>query len=178
MSKESYEAFKRFIGAVIMTAMAIAVIVTLFGIVGCGSDGGAAPTPAAGTPPGVTCKSIYSVWSSTTDFEVHDFTLMSGGVTLPDYGYTASNGATCGYASNPNHALTARLIVPVGAAAYDYELRMQATLQMVGSCATYYQTGSSGGGTYSGYILESACNEIQICEDAFANSLGNCKTFQ
>lgn len=68
-------------------------------LVGCGSGGGTTETSVIDntdpvTPP-PTCKSIFNVWQSNSDFERHDFTGRQFGVSL-FYQYLAFNNVTCG----------------------------------------------------------------------------------
>lgn len=141
----------------------------------CGSSGGNNDTRSDdnGSPSEPACKSVYSQWQSDTDFEEFDFTGFENGNLNPDYSYQASDGATCGYATNPNHELAADLIESSSPlATYDYILRMSATLRMTGACEFYYQNGSTGGGHYNTFISETACNQVTICDDS-----NHCKTF-
>jgi hypothetical protein len=139
-------------------------VYTLFFIVflsACGSkSGGSASSSAPGsTPTPPTCKSIYSVWTSTTDHEQFDLTGLENQAIHPDYEYTAYDGATCGYATNPNHTLTAQLVLSTTG----YTLYMSYSLAMGGQCATYLIPSSIGGKNHAAFITETACNEIEIC---------------
>ncbi len=150
------------------------VVLAMF-LVGCAGGGGGA-APAASVAPGLnpSCKSIYSVWSSTTDSEQWDFTSLAGAVTNPDYGWTASNGVTCGYASNPNHELTAQLTAVVNGH-YQYQVATVATLAESGTCGLYIPPGSIGG-RYGWVLIDmNACGEIQICHGTGGADI--CKTF-
>lgn len=140
-------------------------------------DSGSGSSGGSGNPGGPSCKSVYSLWQSDTDSEEFDFTGLENTVIEPDYSYEASNSATCGYPSNPNHNLTGQIIPGLVSDPYDYRLKMEATLIMSGTCSTYYETGSSGGGRYNAYIVEVGCNQLQICEDVVGSTVGNCKLF-
>lgn len=148
------------------------VILSALLLTACGSGGGSGPADS-GTPPGIapTCKNLYSVWTSKTDSESYDFSALNG-VTHPDYSYTAHDGSICGYASNPNHTLTAQLIATPNASS-DYQLTMVASLAMSGQCATYVQPSSTGQRTSRAFITMSACGELTICND-----YGSCKEFR
>lgn len=130
---------------------------------------GIAPSVPAGISP--SCKSIYSVWHSTVDFEVQDFSQLQGGVVLPEYEYTANDGALCGYVYNPNHYLSAQIKVVSGL--YDYQVSLYYDLPMGGQCATYTPVSSIGNRYANELIKMDVCNQIEIC-DAY----GICKTFR
>jgi hypothetical protein len=147
------------------------MVLVVWFLAGCAKDGKSTTVvvqPPNNPPP--TCKSLFSVWTSTSDCEQFDFTDLEAGSEVSDYEYKAGDGAACGYKNNPNHSLTAQILVPMGTVDYDYQLKMKASLQMVGSCARYYQPGSSG--NYVALIILVGCNEIEVCTTA-----GDCKTF-
>ena len=52
-----------------------------------GGDGSSTHAPGNNLPP--SCKSLYSVWTSTTDLEQHDFSNLIGGVIENEYEYKA-----------------------------------------------------------------------------------------
>lgn len=150
------------------------ILILIGGLIGCAGDGDSTTvvTPPSNPPP--TCKSLFSVWTSTTDDETFDFTDLENEFEETDFEYKAHDGVACGYKNNPNHSLSAQILVPANPVGYDYMLKMKATLKMVGSCAKYYQPGSSGGGTYIALIIVVGCNQIQVCD----SSLSDCKDFQ
>lgn len=151
----------------------------------CGGSGGGTEAGGIddGTPEGIppTCKNLYSVWQSISDLEMHDFSNLYGGGILQEYEYKAYDGVTCGYVSNPNHNLTAQILSAASlglTVPWEYQLKMRYSLAMGGQCATYQVPGSIGAKDQVAYIVMTSCNEIQICEDAFASALGSCKIFR
>jgi hypothetical protein len=123
-----------------------------------------------------TCKGLYDVWNSTTDLERHDFTNLSGGNLSSDYSYRAGDGQTCSYIANPNHSIEAQIQTAaqlgIFNAPYEWRLRMEYSLEIGGSCATYRVNNTSP--NHNAYLVMTGCNELQICE---VSTMNDCKTF-
>jgi hypothetical protein len=140
----------------------------------CGSSGESSSAGGSGGTPTLppTCKSLYSVWHADTGSTTFDFSSLANGATNSDYEWTASDGSTCGYATNPSQNLSAYITTTTGA--YTHQLSMVATIAMTGQCAVYTPPGSSGN-LYSNALIDaSTCDQITICEPYGS---GNCKTF-
>jgi hypothetical protein len=144
----------------------------IFLLIGCSGGGGSSAPTGSGngitTPP--TCKSIYSTWQSDVDQEAFDFTTLDN-ATNPDYQFTADDGATCGYANNPLHSVTAQL-VPATNQSWDYLLKLHADLALGGQCG--YYANFAGSKDLTAVIYETGCNQIQIC---LSTGTGACKLF-
>jgi len=143
-------------------------------LMACSNDGNDNPQAAAdtGIPSGISpmCKNLYARWQSTMDAEAWDFTSLYAGQVNPDYSFTAYDGATCGYDTNPNHAVTAQIVPGANGT---WQLNLHASLALTGQCAYYAAPGS---GNYQAIIIKMlGCGEIQICQNYGA---GNCKTFR
>lgn len=150
------------------------LILSMILITGCGGGSGSDTAPDTGVPPSLppTCKSLYNIWQADLDQERFDFTNLANGLTIQEYEFKASNGTTCGYVSNPNHNLTARIQVATTGAAYDYLLKMRYSLIMGGQCSLYEN--APGDKNQTAVIYMTTCNQIEIC---LSTGLGTCKTF-
>lgn len=151
-------------------------------LVACGSKGGGASPAAAPVSPteplDPSCKPIESVWTSDSDLERHDFSGFTHGVTTVDYEFRGSDGAVCGYSTNPNHELNAGLEVPsdygLSGVEWNYRLFLNYSLAIGGTCGTY---GSSPADPTQVAFIKFGCNSLEICRGSNTTQLSNCKSF-
>ncbi len=140
------------------------MIVGLGLMISCSKGGGGSTvsaTPGAPTPPtspsGGTCKSINSVWTSTTDFERHDFTSVL--TTYSAYTYKGYNNVTC-----PSNAQNAKLYasgaVALGAG-FEYTIEYQLIVDPPAIGCGYWKDGAIHHGSA---IIHLGCNTLRMCQ--------------
>lgn len=133
------------------------VLIGCAGGSGGGSPGGSSPGgPGAGNPTSPTCKALNSVWTSTSDAEVHDLTAVTGLYTT--HAYTGFNGVTC-----PANAQKIKMYtsgsVALGAG-YEYTIEYQLTITPPAVGCDYWKDGVAHGST----IVHHDCNKLTMCQ--------------
>jgi hypothetical protein len=133
-----------------------------------GKGGGSAQTGAPGpdSPTSPSCKSIYSVWHSSSGFETWDFRGFESSITQTNYRFIADNNQLCGPIENSTQTSTAELHTVTTSTDYQFYWTMLTNYPSsgpAGTCGDYISPMATPAGKRYYMEIKVGCDEIEIC---------------